>query len=115
MERFVSLTTDPGLLAEVSSVADEKGSELAITLDGQTHAMNWPQQTNLLDVLLTQGLDAPFSCREGRCSACMCKVQEGEVSMEVNAILTAQDLAEGWVLACQARPVSEKISVSFDG
>ncbi len=115
VERFVSLSTDPGLLTEVPSGEGEKGCELAITLDGQTHAMNWPLQANLLDVLLSEGLDAPFSCREGRCSACMCKIQDGEVSMEVNAILTEQDLAEGWVLACQARPVSEKISVSFDG
>jgi len=35
--------------------------------------------------------------------------------MRTNEVLTRADLDEGWVLACQARPVSDKVSVSFDG
>jgi len=39
---------------------------------------------------------------------------EGTVEMEHNQILEPSDLEEGWVLACQARATSEKVSISFD-
>lgn len=117
VERFISLSSDPGVLAEipVGEESDSPRVELLAQLDGQTHSVAWPAEVDLLDALLGAGVSAPFSCREGRCSACMCRVAEGEVSMRSNEVLNAADLAEGWVLACQARPVSDKVSISFDG
>ena len=116
VERFVSLTSDPGLLADVAEPTPNSAqTALKVQLDGQVHSFDWSDQSDLLDLLLAKGLRAPFSCREGRCSACMCRVQVGEVHMRVNEVLDASDLAEGWVLACQARPVTDKVSVSFDG
>ncbi|MFD0511118.1 2Fe-2S iron-sulfur cluster-binding protein [Streptomyces aureus] len=41
----------------------------------------------------------PFSCREGACSACCCRVTKGEVTMARNEILDRRDLDEGYVLA----------------
>lgn len=117
VERFVSLSTDPGVLADVPA-EPSSGSprvELSAQLDGETHAVAWNPEVDLLDTLLLAGVGAPFSCREGRCSACMCRVTEGEVRMRSNEVLGASDLSEGWVLACQARPVSDKVAVSFDG
>jgi len=117
VERFVSLSNDPGVLTDVPAAADADAPrvELVAQLDGETHSLAWPAHVDLLDALLAAGVGAPFSCREGRCSACMCRVAEGEVSMRNNEVLTCADLAEGWVLACQARPVSDKVSISFDG
>jgi 3-ketosteroid 9alpha-monooxygenase subunit B len=117
VERFVSLSTDPGVVTDAPVVDASQGRHVALQaqLDGEQHELNWSEQVDLLDALLAAGVDAPFSCREGRCSACMCRVHEGEVSMRANEVLSASDLAEGWVLACQARPVTEKVSVSFDG
>lgn len=117
VERFISLSSDPGVLAEApqATAADEPQVELLAQLDGEQHVLPWSASVDLLDALLAAGVSAPFSCREGRCSACMCRVAEGEVSMRRNEVLNAADLAEGWVLACQARPVSDKVSISFDG
>lgn len=117
VERFVSLSSDPGVLNDAPAEGAEGASriELAAQLDGETHAVAWNPDVDLLDALLAAGVGAPFSCREGRCSACMCRVSEGEVRMRSNEVLGADDLAEGWVLACQARPVSDKVVVSFDG
>ena len=64
--------------------------------------------------MLGAGLTAPFSCREGRCSACACRVLEGQVSMRHNEVLDATDLAEGWILACQALPVTSQVRVTLD-
>lgn len=117
VERFISLSGDPGVLVDMPAAenSDAPRVELQAQLDGQTHSLAWSTEVDLLDALLVAGVGAPFSCREGRCSACMCRVTEGEVSMRSNEILSADDLAQGWVLACQTRPISDKVTISFDG
>ena len=85
-----------------------------VHLDGQTHTVSWPRTEKLLDVLLEKGLDAPFSCREGHCGACTVTTVTGEVEMEVNDVLEPDDLAEGLILACQARPLSDSVEISYD-
>ena len=49
----------------------------------------------MLDVLIDQGLDPPFSCRQGICGACACQLTTGEVEMAHNEVLEAGDVAEG--------------------
>ena len=85
-----------------------------VHLDGQTHTVSWPRTEKLLDVLLEKGLDAPFSCREGHCGACAVTTVTGEIEMEVNDVLEPDDLAEGLILACQARPLSDSVEISYD-
>lgn len=116
VERFVSLSTDPGeeRSAPEQGESVEPGTALEVSLDGASHTLDWQRETTLLDTMLAANMAAPFSCREGKCSACMCKVLEGEVSMRHNYLLDATDLAEGWVLACQAVPDTSRVHVSFD-
>ena len=76
--------------------------------------MSWPRGEKLLDVLLEVGIEAPFACREGHCGACATTLVTGEVDMETNDVLEPDDLAEGLILACQARPVSDSVEVTYD-
>ncbi|MBM7517373.1 ferredoxin--NADP reductase [Nocardioides nitrophenolicus] len=116
VEEFVSLTGDPFAAPEpLAPASDEDAAELEVTLDGETHTLPWARSRPLTDVLLAAGLPAPYSCREGACSACACVVSEGEVAMAVNQVLDDADLADGLVLGCQARPVSDRVRVSYDG
>ena len=85
-----------------------------VHLDGQTHTVPWPRSAKLLDVLLEKGIEAPYSCREGHCGACAVTAVGGEVEMAVNDVLESDDLAEGLILACQARPLSDSVEVSYD-
>jgi 3-ketosteroid 9alpha-monooxygenase subunit B len=85
-----------------------------VELDGQTHTVSWPRRAKLLDVLLDAGLDAPFSCREGHCGACACSLRSGKVNMEVNDVLEQQDLDDGLILACQSRPETDSVEVTYD-
>ena len=126
VERFRSLTNDP--FAEPAAEADAEAEaeadaepgepvstvEVEVDLDGVTTTVAWPRNRKLLDALLAAGLDAPFSCREGNCSACACVLVAGEVELERNEVLDAADLADGLVLACQALPRSERLKVSYD-
>ncbi|WP_370936027.1 2Fe-2S iron-sulfur cluster-binding protein [Amycolatopsis sp. cg13] len=112
VERFTSLTGDPFAAVEV----DESGpaSTVEVELDGETRTLRWPRENALLDVLLAAGLDAPFSCREGACSACACVLVSGEVDLAHNEVLDAQDLADGLILACQARPRTDQVRVTYE-
>jgi 3-ketosteroid 9alpha-monooxygenase subunit B len=117
LERYRSLTGDP--FAEVEPVVvgqpgDEPATKVDVELDGERHTLDWPAGTTLLDLLLANGVRAPYSCREGACSACACRLVSGEVRMIRNEVLEDEDLAEGWVLACQSLPVSDEIRVSYD-
>lgn len=87
---------------------------VVVQLDGQTHTVSWPRNEKLLDVLLAQGIEAPYSCQEGHCGACATTLVDGEVDMETNDVLEPDDLAEGLILACQAHPVTDAVEVNYD-
>jgi 3-ketosteroid 9alpha-monooxygenase subunit B len=118
-EVFQSLAGDP--FAEVSpelsvgQVGDAAGdiAEAEIELDGEVHTLRWPRDRNLVDTMLAAGIEVPYSCREGNCGSCAATVLEGEVARGNAAILDEQDLADGLFLACQARPLSDKLRIEF--
>jgi len=115
VEVFKSLESDPFAAVVVAEDDSEEGPATAVvTLDGTTHEVSWPRSATLLDVLLAKGLEAPFSCREGHCGACAVVKKRGEVEMAVNDVLEPDDLAEGLILACQAKPCSDSVEVTYD-
>lgn len=115
VERFTSLTGDPFTAPQAPAQAgDGPASEVEVTLDGRTSTVAWPQGGKLLDALLNAGLDAPYSCREGACSACACVLLEGEVDLERNEVLDAHDLADGLILGCQAVALTAQLKVTYD-
>lgn len=111
-----SVPDDPFAQVVVDDDAEcnEPPAIAVVTLDGQTHALTWPRRAKLLDVLLDNGLDAPFSCREGHCGACAVLMKSGEVDMRINDVLEQSDIDEGLILGCQARPKSESVEVTYD-
>lgn len=114
LEVFKSLESDPFAAVKVEDEGDEPPATAVVELDGQTHTVSWPRGAKLLDVLLDAGLDAPFSCREGHCGACACSLRSGKVNMEVNDVLEQQDLDDGLILACQSRPETDSVEVTYD-
>jgi 3-ketosteroid 9alpha-monooxygenase subunit B len=121
VERFVSLHDDPAASAERADVEEAPvdgppggSAQVEVRIDGETHRLSWPVGTTLLDLMLDSGVEAPYSCKQGQCSACMCRLQQGEVDLWRNEILEDQDLAEGYTLACQSMPVSETVAVTYD-
>ncbi|MEU8119801.1 ferredoxin--NADP reductase [Spirillospora sp. NPDC049024] len=117
VERFFSLEGDPFEEPDAPEEQAEDGDagEIEVEMDGETRTVPWPKSERLLDALLRAGVDAPFSCREGSCSACACVALEGEVTLDANTVLDEQDLADGLILACQARPVTDRLKITYDG
>jgi 3-ketosteroid 9alpha-monooxygenase subunit B len=112
-ERFLSLAENP--FEAVQAEADGGGlpATLSVSLDGTTRVLPWPAGTRMLDVLTEAGLDAPFSCRQGICGACACQLTGGEVEMAHNEVLEDADLADGYILACQAVAKTPEVSIDY--
>ena len=109
-ERFLSLAENPFEEAPaVSGVA----ATLTVELDGASRVLPWPPGARMLDVLIDAGLTAPYSCRQGICGACACQLTGGEVEMAHNEVLEAADLADGYILACQAVPLTADVSITY--
>jgi len=48
------------------------------------------------------------------CCTCKAKLIEGEVKMDVRWGLEDEEVAQGFILTCQAIPTTQKLVVDFD-
>ena len=115
-ERFLSLAENPfdePPLDEALTAGGRQAATLSVELDGTATALPWPPGTRMLDVLISAGLAAPYSCRQGICGACACLLVAGDVEMAHNEVLEAADLADGYVLACQALALTPEVRVAY--
>jgi 3-ketosteroid 9alpha-monooxygenase subunit B len=110
-ERFLSLAENP--FEASAEPAGGLAATLEVTLDGEKRVLPWPPGSRMLDVLIEHGMDAPYSCRQGVCGACACQLTGGEVDMAHNEVLEAEDIADGYILACQAVPLTESVSITY--
>ena len=95
--------------------ADSLAEGFRLTLDGEDHSVPIAAGETLLQAALAAGIDAPFSCTEGRCGTCMSQLRSGEVSMPPARALSPRNKDRGYVLACQSRPSSSApIWLDFD-
>lgn len=112
VERFVSLPEDADDAPQALD-ADSPEVEIVAELDGVVHTVKGRQNQIVLESLEAAGIAAPYSCRAGACAACMCHLEEGDVELVHNHVLTQDDAEQGWVLACQALPLSPRIRIKY--
>lgn len=91
-----------------------KDIRMTLVLDGKEFDIPLSTSDHLLDAAIDAGLDLPYSCKAGVCCTCRAKVLEGEVTMDKNFTLEAGEVAQGYVLTCQARATTKKLKISFD-
>ena len=93
----------------------KKGANITIIMDDDDFSFVYENtEENLVDAAQEADIDAPFSCMAGVCSSCRAKLMEGEVVMEEAHSLTEEEIKEGYILACQAKPTTDKVIISFD-
>jgi ring-1,2-phenylacetyl-CoA epoxidase subunit PaaE len=90
--------------SKVTVIVDEMEYSFELDAKGKT----------ILDKADQEGADVPYSCRGGVCSTCKAKIMKGKVTMKLNYSLTDKEIEDGYILACQAHPASEKVILSFD-
>jgi ring-1,2-phenylacetyl-CoA epoxidase subunit PaaE len=90
------------------------GAEVTVVLDGRTTTVTVPPDTPILDGAQRVRPDLPFACKGGVCGTCRAHVAQGEVRMRRNFALEAKEIDAGYVLTCQAIPVSDTVTVDYD-
>ena len=114
VERFVSgLGGKPRPKAVVPAGAPPKAFA-ALIIDGKRREVPVAEGEAILDAALRAGVDLPFACKGGMCSTCRARLVEGEAKMDVNYSLEPWELAKGFVLTCQAKPVTGHVVVDYD-
>jgi len=94
--------------------AADGNTAVTVILDDETSNFIIPKGKTVLEAVLEQDLDAPYSCQGGICSTCIARIKEGKAEMRKNQILTDGEIAEGLILTCQAVPTSAVLVVDYD-
>jgi ferredoxin len=97
-----------------TDVAVAATDEVVIELDGRTTTAKYRMGDTLLQTARSAGLQAPYSCETGSCGTCMAHVRTGSARMVNNDALEDDEVAEGYVLTCQALPTSPTVQVTYD-
>lgn len=116
IERFGLPGALPAPVAPVRPQADAGASaDVVLEVDGKSRRLRVPfDGPSLLDAGIAAGANLPWACKAGVCSTCRARVLEGEVRMLRNHALDDDEVARGFVLSCQAHPVSDRVVISFD-
>jgi len=120
IERFVNASQaeapaeDEPTDDEPTAAGSDVPGTVTLILKGKRHEVAYHPGDTLLETARRGGLQAPFSCEAGNCATCMALVGEGSATMRVNNALTPDEVAEGWVLTCQALPHGPTVTVEYE-
>jgi len=118
IERFgiaLSPTAQAGAVEHQARPGDADSAAITIVRDGLAREFTFTRaQPSILDAASAAGLEVPYSCTSGVCGTCRARCVEGEVRMERNFALDKAEVAAGFVLTCQCRPVTPRVTLSFD-
>lgn len=96
------------------SAAKLLASRLTVTLDGETETFYLPAGETVLRASIEEGLSVPYACESGVCATCKAKCLKGKVKLRSNAVLSNSELAEGYILTCQAEALTDELHVDYD-
>ena len=104
----------PPELHRADEVVDGETSEVTVVLNGRSTTLTLPRDEFVLDAAQRIRGDLPFACKGGVCGTCRAKVCDGDVRMVRNYALEDDEVAAGFVLTCQTRPLSDAVTVDYD-
>ncbi len=111
---YFELFTVSETSAEVTPVAKDGKTQLSVILDDEEFSLIMGKNDVVLDAVLKENIDAPYSCQGGVCSSCIARIADGKAEMVKNQILTDGEIEEGLILTCQAKPLTPTLKVDYD-
>jgi len=113
-ESFVAGTIDKELKKEEPAEADKVVTrEVTVIYDGDEHKFTVEPDASILDTALDLGIDLPYSCQSGLCTACRGKCVSGKVKMDEEEGLSESELEEGFVLCCVGHPLTDDVIIEI--
>lgn len=114
-ESFVTGTIDRELkkVDEMTGGGELQEREVTIHYDGEVHKIMVPPNSTILETALDQGIDLPYSCQSGLCTACRGKCLSGKVKLDEEEGLSESELAEGYVLTCVGHPLTDDVIIEI--
>jgi ring-1,2-phenylacetyl-CoA epoxidase subunit PaaE len=113
-ESFVQGTIDKDKKEEAVTDNNElKERTVTIRYDGQEYKVVVPPNKAILETALDQGIDLPYSCQSGLCTACRGKALSGKVKLDEEEGLSASERAEGYVLTCVGHPLTDDVVIEI--
>ena len=89
-------------------------SKIEVLIDGSKKIFYMNKNDDFIEKATQYGISVPYSCKNGMCATCRCKVSSGEVIMKKNFSLEDWEIKKGFVLSCQLEPIDKEISLDFD-
>lgn len=89
--------------------------EIVVRFSGSVHRLKYHPGETLLETMRRGGLPTPFVCEQGVCGTCMARRLRGEVALRENHVLSDDDLADGYTLACQGVPCGAECEIEIEG
>ena len=116
IERFTVGEMSAEQAARVRSLEqDAAGRMVQVTLDGRRRRLAFDaEKGSILENARAAGLPAPFACKAGVCATCRARLVSGKVEMKANYGLSPEEVAQGYVLTCQAVPLSDDVVLDYD-
>jgi len=115
VERFGVPPSELGAPLPRKREGDAEHASVVIVRDGLRREIAFGKDdASILDAAAAAGLEVPFSCKSGVCCTCRARLLEGQVRMARNFALEQHEVAAGFVLACQAHPLTGRVVLSFD-
>ena len=89
-------------------------SKIEVLIDGSKKIFYMNKNDDFIEKATQYGISIPYSCKNGMCATCRCKISSGEVIMKKNFSLEDWEIKKGFVLSCQLEPIDKEISLDFD-
>jgi len=113
-ESFVSGTIDKELKKEAPAEGEKVvAREVTVIYDGDEHKFMVEPDSTILETALDLGIDLPYSCQSGLCTACRGKCLSGKVKMDEEEGLSESELNEGFVLNCVGHPLTDDVVIEI--
>lgn len=113
-ESFVQGTIDKEKKeTATASPAENKTREVTIRFDGQEFKVMVEPHRTILETALDSGIDLPYSCQSGLCTACRGKAISGKVKLDEEEGLSQSEKNEGYVLTCVGHPITDDVVIEI--
>ncbi len=114
-ESFVSGIIDKDKKEEkkAATASGNTAHEVTIRYDGQEYKFVVEPNRTILETALDQGIDLPYSCQSGLCTACRGRALSGQVKLDEEEGLSQSERAEGYVLTCVGHPITDDVVIEI--